>query len=760
LAALLLNATVTWAQLPAPWDNQDIGSVGRAGSASLSSGVFTVNGSGADVWGSADGLHFVYQELTGDGQIVARLDSLTRPHEWAKAGVMMRDGLGPGDPHAFALLSPDGEIRLQRRQSPGGSTGSIYKSTGTLPHWVRLVRAGQTFRAYFSTDGTSWTSGGTTTIVMSPTIYVGLAVSGHNQSALATARFRSVSVTSTSTNTPPSVTLTAPANGAQFDAPATIQLTASASDAGGSIQHVQFFNGATLIGTDTTSPYAVAVNNVPEGSYTLRAVALDNGGATASSSVNITVGPGTSDWLNQDIGNVGTAAGSATFDLNQVTVRGAGTDIERTSDEFHFAYQTLSGDGEVVARVESVQATNAWAKAGVMLRETLTGSSAHASVFQTASQGVAFQRRVSPGGFTTHTAGSTSSAPRWVRLVRQGSTFTASESANGTTWTAIGSQTMTMPQTLYVGLAVTSHSPGVLTTAVFSNVAIRPAGSGTNQAPSVSITSPASGASFTAPATVAMSANASDADGSISQVQFFSGSTLLATDTTSPYSYSWTNVAAGSYSLTAVARDNEGATRTSAAVSVTVSTATNPPPTVSMTTPISGVSFTAPATIALAATASDSNGSVSQVQFFAGSTLLATDTSSPYSYSWTNVPAGSYSLTAVARDNQGATRTSAAVTVTVTAVTGPPTRVIFTPSTDHATVTSYLLEIYTAGATPGTSTPVASRNLGKPAVVSGEISVDVATLITPLAAGNYIATVSAVSASGSGRSTPPSPFVR
>jgi hypothetical protein len=86
--------------------------------------------------------------------------------------------------------------------------------------------------------------------------------------------------------------------------------------------------------------------------------------------------------------------------------------------------------------------------------------------------------------------------------------------------------------------------------------------------------------------------------------------------------------------------------------------------------------------------------------------------------------------------------------------------VIFTPSTDHATVTSYLLEIYTAGATPGTSTPVASRNLGKPAVVSGEISVDVATLITPLAAGNYIATVSAVSASGSGRSTPPSPFVR
>jgi regulation of enolase protein 1 (concanavalin A-like superfamily) len=660
---LLLNATVAWAQLPAPWDNQDVGSVGRAGSATLSSGVFTVSGSGADVWGSADSFHFVYRPLTGDGQIVARLDSVTRADGWSKAGVMMRDGLGPSEPHAFALLSPDREIRLQRRQSPGGSTASIYKSTGTFPHWVRLVRAGQTFRAYFSSDGITWTSGGSTTIVMGSTIYVGLAVTSHNQSALATAKFRNVSVTSTAGNTAPVVSLTAPANGAQFDAPATIQLTASASDAGGSVQQVQFFNGSTVIGTDTTSPYTVSVSNVPEGSYTLKAVALDNGGATASSSVSITVGPGKSDWLDDDIGSVG-AAGSATFDLNRVTVRGAGADIWGTSDAFHFAYQTLTGDGEIVARVESLQATDVWAKAGVMMREALTGSSVHAFALQSASHGVAFQRRVSPGGSSTHSAGSTSSAPRWVRLVRQGSTFTASESSNGTTWTVVGSQTINMPQTLYVGLAVTSHRTGVLTTAVFTNVAIRTT-AGANQAPLVSLTSPASGASFTAPATIAIAASASDAGGSIAQVQFFAGSTLLGTDTTSPYTFSWTNVAAGSYSLKAVARDN-----------------------------------------------------------------------------------------------LGATRTSAAVTVTVASSTGPPTKVVFTPSPDHPNVTYYLLEIYTAGSTPGTSRPVATKNLGKPAIVNGQITVDVATFIQALAPGSYIATVSAVNAAGAGRSTPPSPFVR
>jgi regulation of enolase protein 1 (concanavalin A-like superfamily) len=664
LAVLLLNATVTWAQLAAPWDNQDVGSVGRAGSATLSSGVFTVNGSGADIWRSADGFHFVYRTLTGDGQIIARLSSLTHADDWSKAGVMMRDGLGPGEPHAFALLSATGQIRLQSRQYPGASTASIYKSTGTFPHWVRLVRAGNTFRAYFSTDGTTWTSGGSTTIVMGATIYVGLAVSSHNQSALATARFQNVSVTSTASNTPPVVSLTAPANGAQFTAPATVQMSATASDSGGSIQHVQFFNGSTLIGTDTTSPYAVTVNNVPEGSYTLKAVALDNAGATASSSVSITVKPGTSDWLDDDIGSVGSALGSATFDLNRITVRGAGADIWGTSDGFHFAYQTLTGDGEIVARVESIQATDIWAKAGVMMREALTGSSVHAFALESASQGVAFQRRLTPGGSSSHTAGSTSPAPRWVRLARQGSTFIASESANGTSWTVIGSQTINMPQTLYAGLAVTSHSVGVLTTAVFSNVSIKAAAPSTNQPPSVSITTPVSGASFTAPATIAIAANASDSDG------------------------------------------------------------------------------------------------IAQVQFFAGSTLVGTDTSSPYTYSWTNVAAGSYSLTAVAKDNLGATRTSAAVTVTVAATTGPPTKVVFTPSPDHAIVTSYLLEIYRAGTTPGSTTPVASRNLGKPAIVSGEITVDVATLITPLAPGNYIATVSAVNSAGAGRSNPPSPFTR
>jgi hypothetical protein len=189
--------------------------------------------------------------------------------------------------------------------------------------------------------------------------------------------------------------------------------------------------------------------------------------------------------------------------------------------------------------------------------------------------------------------------------------------------------------------------------------------SGSNPPPSVSITSPSSGATFTAPASVTINANASD-NGSITKVDFYNGSTLLGTDTSSPYSYSWTSVGAGSYSLTAKATDNLGATTTSSAVSITVNSSGNAPPTASITSPANNASFTAPASITINANASDPGGSVSKVDFFNGSTLLGTDTSSPYSFSWTNVSAGTYSLTAKATDNLGATGTSAAISVTVT----------------------------------------------------------------------------------------------
>ncbi len=195
-------------------------------------------------------------------------------------------------------------------------------------------------------------------------------------------------------------------------------------------------------------------------------------------------------------------------------------------------------------------------------------------------------------------------------------------------------------------------------------------GAGGNAPPSVNLTAPAANSTYTAPATITLQATASDSNGTVSKVEFFAGATLLGTDATSPYSYSWTNVGAGSYSLTARATDNAGATATSAAVAVTVNPAGNAPPSVAITSPAPGAAFTAPATITIQASASDSDGTVSRVEFYAGGTLLGSDAGSPYSFTWNNVSSGSYSLSAKAVDSGGATAVSASVAVTVNAAGG------------------------------------------------------------------------------------------
>jgi hypothetical protein len=129
----------------------------------------------------------------------------------------------------------------------------------------------------------------------------------------------------------------------------------------------------------------------------------------------------------------------------------------------------------------------------------------------------------------------------------------------------------------------------------------------------------------------------------------------------------WNALVPGNYTLTAVATDDLWATATSAPVHIFV--ADNTPPTVAITSPAEGATFTSPATIALEATAADSDGSVVQVAFYAGATLIGNDTVAPYGITWSAVM-GSHTLTAVATDNQGAATTSAPVHVTVNPLPG------------------------------------------------------------------------------------------
>jgi hypothetical protein len=291
-------------------------------------------------------------------------------------------------------------------------------------------------------------------------------------------------------------------------------------------------------------------------------------------------------------------------------------------------------------------------------------------------------------------------------------------------------------------------------------VVVRAFNPGTNQSPTVSLTSPSAGATFTSPASITLTATAADTDGSVSRVDFHVGGQVVRSDTSAPFTQVWSNVPAGNYTVTAVATDNEGATGTSGSISVSVSSASNQPPTVSITAPGNGASFNAGATVTISANASDGDGSVSGVDFYAGPVLIGSDTTAPYSQSWPNVPSGSYVLTAVARDNGGASRTSAGVNITVTGASPRPTTLVFVASSDHGTsVTSYQLAIYRAS-DPVTATPVATRDLGKPPVAGGEISMNISSTVDPLPAGSYYAVVRAIGAGGTAASAPSATFTK
>ncbi|MEP6592632.1 MAG: Ig-like domain-containing protein, partial [Acidobacteriota bacterium] len=180
--------------VPAGWADSDVGSVPFAGSASYKNGIFTVTGSGADIWGSADAFHFATTSLNGDGTIVARVATVQNVDPWTKAGVMIRETHNAGSAHALILVSAGKGVAFQRRAVTGGTSVSTAGSASTAPHWVRLTRSGNTFTAYESPDGRSWTLVGVDTIPMVQMVDVGLAVTSHTTSASATATFDNVCV--------------------------------------------------------------------------------------------------------------------------------------------------------------------------------------------------------------------------------------------------------------------------------------------------------------------------------------------------------------------------------------------------------------------------------------------------------------------------------------------------------------------------------------------------------------------------------------
>ncbi len=463
----------------------DVGSPALAGSSNYSAGVYTVQGSGADIWGTSDQFNLNYWPMTGDGTATARVTSLTNPSFYAKAGIMMRENLNTGSAYAYAMTIPTQNAFQYRTGTGNYAATSGYVST-TFPIWVRLVRAGANLTSYTSADGVNWTqTGNTVTVKMANTVYIGMAVTSQNPGQLATAVFDNLSFTAGGSSSP-DFTIVAASSTQTVSAGqnATYNLTISAvngftgtvalSASGLPAGTTAIFNPATVNSPGTSTVTLQTSTTTPAGTY-WPTILAQGGGLTRATPVNLIVNAAQStisgNGSDAEVGNA-TLKGSWTVSNGVHTVAGAGTDIWNTSDQFNYNYWQLSGDATITARVVSLTNTNFYAKAGVMIRETLNGGSAYAMSVVCPSL-LNFHYRTSTGSAATSGPYFNPTFPQWARVVRSGNLFTSYSSVDGVTWSQVNSPvSIPMAQSVYVGLAVTSHAATQLNTAVFDNIVI------------------------------------------------------------------------------------------------------------------------------------------------------------------------------------------------------------------------------------------------------------------------------------------------
>jgi regulation of enolase protein 1 (concanavalin A-like superfamily) len=464
--------------LPSPWTQQDVGNVPAIGVAtySSSSNSFTVQGSGT-IGGAVDAFHYMYQPWTGDGQVIALVSSHQNTGSYDKVGVMIRSALTSSSTHVSMFLT-SGHGAIFESRSCTNCVSSVY--TGPLvnaPYWVWLLRQGNTFSGYVSNDGVHWSFVGAATVSMGSSVYVGLAVSS-NSKTLNTSTFSNVSVGTPSANVSllgtPSLKTLAPGGNATYNVSVNsfagfadqVALSASGLPNGVSAS----FNPSAVVGSGSSLLTLTSSSSIPTATSP---VTITGTTSTLNYKTSVALMTGEqlpSSWADQDVGSV-YSTGGATYNTSSGTfaVAASAADIGGSADAFHFAYQLFSGDGQLVAHVASQQTTNNWAKAGVMMRETLSGTSRHASMLITPGNGTVFERRTCTGCSPQNTSGPQVKAPYWVKIVRQGSTFSGYVSSDGANWILAGSASITMNSTVYIGLAVSSRSTS-LNTSTFDNI--------------------------------------------------------------------------------------------------------------------------------------------------------------------------------------------------------------------------------------------------------------------------------------------------
>ncbi len=554
------------------------------------------------------------------------------------------------------------------------------------------------------------------------------AVATDSLGIMATSAIVNVTVTEPDT-TPPTVSITEPANGAAFNTGTEITITADANDTGSGVSTVEFFQGTSSLGEATATPFSLLWSGTQPGSYTFTAVAIDNVGLRATSApVMVTLtGPAISagglafdgqndyvtfgeapglgvqaftietwfNWRGPGTGATVTTGAGGVQEAIPLVAKGRGEE-DGTIRDMNFILAINAADNRLAADFEegatgpspglnhpvygnTPVTPDVWNHAavtfdgtnwqlflnGVLETNTFVGQPPRWDSIQYASLASALDSSGSPVGYF---AGVLDEVRIWnyARSAEQIADNRALEIAFAPgligRWSLNETTGTTAEDTAGGSIDGTLHNGPVWTN-----------GYPFSSAPSVTITNPVNNDVFVTPTNVTIMASAMDGDGSVTNVQFLEGNAVLGDDADEPFSFTWNNVAPGRYVLRAAATDNSGLSSTSAPVNITVENAI-----VRLTEPSNDTQFVAPENITLTAEASDTDGAITLVEFFEGATKIGEANSRPFSIVWSNVPAGSYSITAVATDIHDTANTSAPVNITVVPNT-PPTVAITSP---------------------------------------------------------------------------------
>jgi len=486
----LVAALPAAAQLPANFTAADIGDPGAAGSTKVENGVFTIQGSGHDIWDTADDFHYVYQRVTGDGSVSARILSAEGGDAtWHKAGPMIRESDAPGATNSYVSITTARGVRWQWRpvadEGCFGEEGDIYPRR--LPLYLRAQRVGNETSAFVSTDGRIWRAvSAPRPLPLGESALFGLAVTSHLTGEITTATFDTVAVQ-------PGEVSVFGADACAGDRSVLLTWRPVRNAVG---YHV--YRGAAEVTAEALT--RITTDPITAVSYTDMGEALTNGTAqtyvirplfrATDGSVReglmlaLTATPGTLPAGFAACGvNEGATGGSALFNAasGEITLRAAGSDFAtRPADQFFFLQQTVEGNAQITVRaLTRPSGAHVLAKAGLMIRESLEATARYASIHVTSASGL----RASSRGVPDDTAISAEvlddgslTVPIVLRMTRRGNTITSEYSTdNGQTFTESDRVEFEtdLPARIHFGLAGASRDGGQLSEAKFGNLEVK-----------------------------------------------------------------------------------------------------------------------------------------------------------------------------------------------------------------------------------------------------------------------------------------------